>query len=403
MVSLKIILDKRTPKKDGTCPLKIRIIYNRQTYHMALGYSVLAEDWDSANQKVKKSSKSIGNVTRFNALIHKEKQKIFDGISKLDTDGQLESMSFAEIKKRISNSNAETMVLAYGEEVIALMKEANKHGNARVYDTMLRSVRDFVQGKDFPLKQVSYSWLKKYEAWYLSKGNSLNGMSVVLRTLRALFNRAIKEKRVSQDYYPFNDYKIKSQKTRKRAISQDDILKLKAFEPTTDRQKRAQDYFFISFYMMGASFVDIAFLKVSDIIKDRIEYTRKKTGQLHSIPLSPPLKTLLNPYLVNKEQDQFILNVIKDTTPEKQIISVRDELRRYNRSLKEIGKKCGIETPITSYVSRHTYATIAKFKGVPTAIISEALGHSSEEVTQIYLASFDKDVLDQYHHTIIED
>jgi integrase/recombinase XerD len=163
MVSLKIILDTRTPKKDGTCPLKLRIIHNRQTYHMALGYSVPAHDWDSVNQKVKKSSKDIGNITRFNALIHKEKQKVFDGISKLDADGQLERMSFAEIKKRISSPKGETKTLAYGEEVIALLKEAKKHGNARVYNTMLKSIRSFAKDKDFPLKQISYSWLVLYE------------------------------------------------------------------------------------------------------------------------------------------------------------------------------------------------------------------------------------------------
>ena len=79
-----------------------------------------------------------------------------------------------------------------------------------------------------------------------------------------------------------------------------------------------------------------------------------------------------------------------------------DELGRYNKSLKKIGIKCGIEIPLTSYVARHTYATLAKYKGIPTAIISEALGHSSEETTQIYLDSFENEVLDKYHQLIIE-
>jgi integrase/recombinase XerD len=229
----------------------------------------------------------------------------------------------------------------------------------------------------------------------------VNGLSVNLRTLRALFNRAIKEKRISKEYYPFNDYQIKTQKTRKRAITEEDIQKIKVFEPKTKRHSRAKDYFFISFYMMGASFVDLAHLKPSNIIDDRIEYKRQKTGQLHSIPLSKPLKKLLDIYTPNKKKNDFILDVIKSNDPEKQAINVRDELRRYNRSLKEIGKLCEIEAPMTSYVSRHTYATIAKYKGVPTAVISEALGHKSEEVTKIYLSSFDKEVLDKYHQMVI--
>lgn len=236
----------------------------------------------------------------------------------------------------------------------------------------------------------------------MGKGNSINGLSVNLRTLRALFNRAIKLKRISKEYYPFDDYKISNEGTRKRAISVDDIQKLKKYKPITDRQKRAKDYFFLSFYLMGASFVDIAFLKVSNIFNGRIEYRRRKTGRLHSIPISEPLEKLLKKYLKKKDQDDFILNVIKSDIPEKQVVNVRDELRRYNKTLKEIGKACGIEATLTSYVSRHSYATIAKYKGVPTAVISEALGHSTEKVTQVYLDSFEKDVLDKYHNMIIE-
>ncbi|MDF1864386.1 MAG: site-specific integrase [Saprospiraceae bacterium] len=402
MISVKIILDTRSKKKDHTNPLKLRIVHNRQTYHLTLGYSVLEKDWDKTGQKVKSSCKTIGNTTRFNALIHKEKQKALDVFTKLQSEGQLETLSFKEIKKRIANKHTDLMTLEFGKEIIAQLRQAQKHGNARVYETMIRSISTFVKDKDFPIKQITYGWLEKYENWYLAKGNSVNGLAVNLRTLRALFNKGIKLKRVSQEYYPFNEYTIKKEGTRKRAISREDIERIKNFEPKTNRQKRAKDYFFISFYLMGASFIDIAFLKISNIYQNRIEYKRRKTGRLHSIPLSLPLKSLLEKYMKGKEKEDFILNVIKSSDPEKQMVNVRDELRRYNRTLKEIGEICKLETPLTSYVSRHSYATIAKYKGVPTAIISEALGHTSEEVTQIYLDSFDKEVLDKYHSMIIE-
>ncbi|KAA3639115.1 MAG: site-specific integrase [Bacteroidetes bacterium] len=402
MISLKLVLDKRTPKKDGSCPLKLRLVHRRQTYHLSLGYSLLPKDWDAAGQKVKTSCKTIGNTTRFNALIHQKKQAAMDIISQLDSEGQLQRLSFQELKARLLQKQGETMLLAFGREVVEQMKQAGQHGNARVYDTMLRSVREFAKGKDLPMKQINYSWLKRYEAWYLARGNSLNGLSVNLRTLRALCNRAIKERRLLKEYYPFQDYRIKKQTTGKRAISLDDIAKLKAFEPQTHRQKRAKDYFFISFYLMGASFVDIAHLKLGNIRQGRIEYKRRKTGRLHSILLTEPLRELLTPYLEGKVKRDFILNVMKSDTPEKQAVNVRDELRRYNRTLKQIGELCGIETPLTSYVARHSYATIAKFKGVPVAVISEALGHASPDVTQIYLDSFDTEVLDSYHQQVIE-
>jgi nucleotidyltransferase/DNA polymerase involved in DNA repair len=155
MISVKIILDTRSKKKDHTNPLKLRIVHNRQTYHLTLGYSVLEKDWDKTGQKVKSSCKTIGNTTRFNALIHKEKQKALDVFTKLQSEGQLETLSFKEIKKRIANKHTDLMTLEFGKEIIAQLRQAQKHGNARVYETMIRSISTFVKDKDFPIKQIT--------------------------------------------------------------------------------------------------------------------------------------------------------------------------------------------------------------------------------------------------------
>jgi len=402
MVSANIILDTRYKKKGDVYPLKLRIVHNRKPFDLNLGFSISAKDWDEKAQKVKPSCQTIENVTRFNALLNRDKQKVQDTLIRLQDEGKLDTLSLQELKNYVTQKNTEVMMLAFGAEIIAELQEAQKFGNARVYDTMLRSVRDFAKNKDFPLKQLTYAWLKKYEAWYLSKGNSANGLSVNLRTIRALYNRAIKQKLISSEYYPFGDYTIKSETTRKRAILTKDLELIKQYEPRTERQARAKDYFLLSFYLMGASFVDIAMLKVKNIIGGRIEYKRRKTGRLHSIPLSTPLQAILDKYLPGKEKEDFILNIVKTTDLQKQGVKIHDELRRFNRALKEIGIACGIEAQLTSYVARHSYATIAKYKGVPTAVISEALGHSSEEVTQVYLDSFDKEVMDKYHNMIIE-
>jgi integrase len=402
MVTVKLIIDKRSVKKDGTSPIKIRVILHRKTYHLSLGYSILAKDWDSNGQRIRQSCKAFPNITRMNAILNKEKQKAMDILLQLQMEERIESLSFAEIKKLIQRGHKEVMLFDFTQEVITQLRSAGKHGNARVYKTMLHSIRAFQKEKDIPMRQLSYGWLKQYESWYLGKGNSVNGLSVPLRTLRALFNRAIKQKRLDKKYYPFNDYSIKQQNTRKRAISIDDLKKLKNYQPQTIRQRRAKDYFLFSFYLMGASFVDLAHLRKENIIRGRIEYKRRKTGRLHSIPISKPVEEIINFYADGKEGNGFILNIIKSNDPEKQVIEVRNELRRYNKTLKIIVADCGIDANLTSYAARHSYATIAKYKGVPTAVISEALGHKSEEVTQIYLDSFDKEVLDNYHKLVIE-
>lgn len=402
MVSVNIILDTRYAKKGNLFPLKLRVVHNRKPFDIGLGYNLLEKDWDEKGQKIKVTCKTIENVMRLNSFLNKEKQKILDVLVRLQDEGVLDTLNLNELKDIINNKSAEAMVIAFGRDIIAELQVAKKFGNARVYDTMLRSVQDFSRGRDTPLRQITFAWLKKYEAWYLSKGNSVNGLSVSLRTLRALFNRAIKEKAISRDYYPFTDYSIKTDSTRKRAISVADLEKIRQYVPRTQRQAWAKDYFMLSFYLMGASFVDIAFMQVKNIAKGRIEYKRRKTGRLHSIPVSAPLQAILEKYLADKGKEDFILNVIKSKEPARQLVNVRDALRRFNRSLKEIGDACGIEATLSSYVARHSYATIAKYKGVPTAVISEALGHTSEEVTQVYLNSFDKEVMDKYHNIIIE-
>jgi integrase/recombinase XerD len=152
---------------------------------------------------------------------------------------------------------------------------------------------------------------------------------------------------------------------------------------------------------MGASFVDVALLKLSNIRDGRIYYKRQKTGHLYSIPISQPLQVIIDEQTKEKIAQDYIFDVVRSNDPAVQATQIRDELRRYNRTLKEIGEMCGLTTPLTSYVSRHTYATIAKRRGVPTAVISEALGHSSEEVTQIYLDSFEQSTLDEFHKIVI--
>lgn len=401
MISIKIILDERSKKKDGTYPLKIRIILNRRSFHIALGYSIPPNEWDDSNQKIKSGSKTVSNTTRFNAILNSKKQEVFDVLLKLQDEGSLEEMSWARLKDHLTRNSSETLALEFGEEIVKELVEARKIGNARVYRTMLSSLQTYLNGKDLPLGRINFSFIKKYEAWYLGKGNAINGLSVHLRTLRAMINRAIKEKRFPSDQNPFAEYSIKHEKTRKRAIKPDALEAFKNFVPITSRQKRAKQYFMFSFYTIGASFVDIALLKLSNINEGRLYYKRRKTGRLHSISMTPALQAIIDEVAKEKKPDDYIFDIVKTDEPTLQSTQIRDELRRYNKTLKEIGEFCGISTPLSSYVSRHSYATIAKNKGVPVAVISEALGHTNIGTTMVYLDEFEQESKDEFHKLVI--
>lgn len=398
----KIELDRRNIKTDGRHSLKLLIVVNRRPLRISLGYSLFSKDWNEKLQNVRATSKDFENINRFNNWLHKEKSKILNRLLVLQEEGNLERLSVNDLKNSLAQKSEEVLTLEFFASVISEMEQSKRYGNARVYYLVSRSVANFVDKKDFPLKQLTFKWLKKYEAWYLSKGNTFNGLSVNMRTIRSLYNIAIKQNKISQEYYPFKDYTIRKEETRKRAISREDLIRFLQYEPTTERHKRAKDYFLTSFYLMGASFVDIAFLKCKNIINNRVEYKRQKTGKLHSIPISKALKEILEKYSIGKKENDFILGVVKSDYPKKQLIEIQDELRRYNRSLKEISALCGIESSISSYVARHSYATNAKKLGVPTAVISEALGHKTENTTQVYLDSFDNTIVDKYHELVVD-
>lgn len=400
-ITTKLILDNRHTKKDGTQSIKLRLTIDRKTIEWSIGYSISPRYWSEKNQAVKPNCPQVGNTTRFNNFLQKEKSKAIEKIISLNDSNELKTLSLKDIKNRILNKRDSTYLLEFCNEVMDEMIQAGKVGNARVYKTMRNSVNTFLKEKDIPFRQLTFKWLKKYEAWYLGRGNTVNGLSVNLRTLRALLNRAIKQGVASKESYPFENYSIKHEKTKKRAIKKEDIEKLKNFEPTTARQIRAKDYFFMSFYLMGASFIDLAFLKVSDIRDGRVEYRRRKTGQLHSIKITEPLEKILKNYLEGKKGDEFILNVIKSNDVKKQYVQASDELRRYNRSLKKMGKACGIESNLTSYVARHSFASIANNKNVPLTVISQALGHDNPKTTEVYLLAFNNDTMDDYNEMII--
>jgi integrase/recombinase XerD len=420
----KIFLDNRRPKQDGTQPIKLRLTINRKFIEISMGYPIHPKYWDERKMEIKPNAPIGDSVTRLNNLIKKTQSEYIGKVIELQDSGEIASMSMKDIKNRLLGKADDSYLIMFCTTIIQENEQKGSVGNAKVYTTLKRSVSNFLKGKDIPMKKVNLKWLKDYEAWYLEqlrlkqekrakelkeKGlkterertTGVNGLGVNMRTLRALINRAIKQGMLSRDSYAFQHYSVKTEKTRKRAVSQTDIESIKDFVPTTKRQARAKDYFMASFYLMGASFVDLAFLRVSDIHNGRIEYKRKKTGKLHSIKITQQLQEILDKYLPGKGKDDFIFNVIHSTTIKQQYKNVSDELRRYNKQLKEIAKMCGIENTVTSYVARHSYASIGQRKQVPIAVISQALGHSDLKTTEIYLAGFDNEVLDSYNEQII--
>ena len=318
----------------------------------------------------------------------------------IDFDDKGKPYTVQDIIDEVAEKSDRSTFREFTEGTIAKLKKLGKYGNARVYQNTLNVFNDYLDKQEIYFNQIDYKCIQGFEEYLIGKDSKRNTISNHLRTLRAIYNRAIKEGITREEYYPFKNYKIKSEKTQKRAITKDDIntirdLKLK----NTPDLILARDYFLFSFYNRGMSFIDVAFLKVKNIKKDHIVYTRKKTGQHFIIKLSDLSEKIIRKYSDLKDPDSYIFPIIKRKGNED--LDYRNAMRLMNKKLKKLGEEAEIETPLTTYVARHSWATIGKRAGIPTAVLSEGLGHETEETTQIYLDSFENEVLDDANEKII--
>ncbi|XOV94613.1 MAG: phage integrase SAM-like domain-containing protein [Bacteroidota bacterium] len=401
--SVTLSLDRRRPKKDGSCPIVLRLSHGKRTINIQSGYDVQEKYWDDNNRKIRTACPTIDNVTRANNILIKKKAEAVDLINDLDEQKLLASYSTTDLKKKILGKSSGITFYQYCQQIIDELVNSNRIGNARNYRNVLREIKKFKSDVDFKIKEINYHFLKDFENYYLGKGLSVNGLSVYLRTIRAIYNRAIKDQLVDKSTYPFDGFAIKNKPTRKRSISFESINKIIELKfEESDGLFLARNLFLASFYMMGAPFIDLAFLKRNNITDQRIKYTRRKTGKFYDIKLSEQLRELLNYYIKDKQPDDFIFPIIKSEDLEKQYDEILWALQRHNKRLKSIATKAGIEEKLTSYVSRHSFASLANNMKIPVTAISEMLGHTSLKTTQVYLSGLNKDVIDDYNERIIK-
>lgn len=224
-----------------------------------------------------------------------------------------------------------------------------------------------------------------------------NTIGIRFRTLRAIYNVAIEEDAVSQDCYPFKKFKVARlhQDTIKRALTKTDIERILSYKSTNRYMRFPIDIFAFTYYCGGINFIDIANLTQANIMEDRLIYKRHKTGKLIKIPLQPQAIELIKKY--HSKESPYLFPILSDfhETEIQKANRIHKVITKVNKRLKEIGEELNLPIPLTTYVARHSQATVMKKAGVSTAVIREIMGHSSERVTQIYLDSFDNEQIDE--------
>ena len=396
-MTFKAIIRKDVIYKNNNSPLCIQFLHDGRKKTIGLGISIAHEYWNAEAQKVTDDCPDRDNIQFQITAKIKEYNKKIQWLEALDIPITFDTL-FETNKSRHAGITIEDGFKAEIERLESLGKinSATKHKYAL-------QVLDGYKSVKTALEAIDLDYLKGLELYLRQRGNKDNSIATRFAIFKAIYNKAVKEGKVAVKQNPFTLFQVGSlwAKTRKRAIDKDDIQRLIDLEiaegHTTEYRRLAKDLFLFSYFTAGMNFGDIARLRYKDIVKGRVNYSRHKTQKLLSFQLVPMALQILEKYGTAGDGEDYIfpiLNRHEHTTPQQIFNRLHKVLRKINRELKALGEMIGLEMPLTTYVARHTYATVLKRSGVSVALISESLGHSDLSTTQIYLDSFENSQID---------
>lgn len=399
MASVKVKFRPSTiGDKEGT--LYYQVIHNRVVRQIYTDYKLFASEWQSHSEAVNLhliSSKDERNnyLLSISSRIRWDKDRLNKIIYTLSQSGTFVA---DDIVVRFLNRQEQS----FNDYIclqIARLKRLGKIRTSETYTAALRSFSGFMNDKEVLFDQLNADLIAEYEAYLKGRGNSPNTVSFYMRILKAVYNRAV-EDGLTEQGHPFKSVYTGVEKTLKRAISLNDLKHIKGLDlslkPNLDF---ARDMFLFCFYTRGMSFIDMAYLRKKDLQNGILSYRRRKTGQQLFIKWERCMQEIVDKYPIN--ETEYLLPIItkRDEDYRKQYTN---ELHRVNHLLKKIGKQLDLPILLTMYVGRHSWASIAKSRNVPISVISEGMGHDSENTTQIYLASLDTSVVDKANKKILD-
>lgn len=305
--------------------------------------------------------------------------------------------SFRSVAKRLQP----VTVFSFLDTQIAWLQTVGRNGTAQNYQRARNSFSLYRCGRDISLRSVTSELICDYESWLKRRSVTRNTVSFYMRILRSVYNKAV-EKGLAPQSAPFKYVYTGIEKTRKRAVDEGIVVRLQQFD-LSGRPSLcfARDLFLFSFYCRGMAFVDMAYLRKGDIRNGLLTYARRKTGQLLYIRLEECMLRIIARY-TPLACTEYLFPIIDSQDPSRAYLSYRSALSYYNKHLKELSVLLGLERRLSSYVARHTWATVARKMQIPVTIISEGLGHRSEQTTQIYLASLEQSVIDNANRRILQ-
>ena len=402
MASIKLKFRAHTDNTK-TGALYFQIIHDRAIKQVKTDYRIHEYEWDKQRGDIVKefplsaarneALKVIRDKVRWEQRKLEQIAKSFENIGKPYTADDI-------IRRYKESASDKTTVFEYMRRQSERMKKLGRVRTSETYQQTLYSFMRFRNGVDLDFDRLDADMVGQYESYMRANCLSRNTTSFYMRILRCIYNRA-SEEGLAQQTDPFKRVYTGVDKTAKRAITLKEIRRIKELDLTDNPGlDYARDMFLFSFYLRGMSFIDLAYLRKKDLANGYITYIRKKTGQQLTIRWERSMQEIVDKYPENPTQ--YLLPIItrQDGTERKQYLN---KILCVNRKLKQIARMAKIATPLTMYVSRHSWASIAKSKNVPLSVISEGMGHDNEETTRIYLASIQTNQIDDANSRILKE
>lgn len=320
MASMWYYLDTRRRKADGTFPLKIKIGLNAKDGCLInLKISLREDQWENG-EVVRHPNRRF-----LNTYVKQRYLDITNSIFKLEITGAINRMSPVEIKKYVESSLGAVADEAYtfSEHFERFISTREKESTKDIYHQTLLKIELFSPGK-LAFSDINIIWLKGFEQFLKGQGLSVNSINLHIRNIRAVFNDAINEDKAEQNLYPFRKFKLKSEETRKRSLTIDQLRAIRDW-PCEPHEQQYIDIFMLMFYLRGINMIDLAGLTKID--NGRVEFRRAKTGRLYSIKIEPEAEAIINKY----RGKNFLLNI------NERYSNYKNYLHRMNRNLKEFG------------------------------------------------------------------
>lgn len=398
MASVKVKFRPSTiTDKEGS--IYYQIIHDREVKHIQTEYHIYTHEWSVKRATIicDGDADRAALITSLRERVRWDVERINRIIYLLDKKGL--NYTVKDIITGFKSYEQECSLFNFMEKIIIRLKLSGKIRTSETYTSTLNSFKSFRKGEDIMLDALSSDIMEDYQLYLQGRGAIPNTTSFYMRILRAVYQRAVDNELIEQRN-PFRRVYTGVDKTVKRALPLSMIKSIRyldlSLSPPLDF---ARDMFMMSFFLRGMSFIDMAFLRKSDLKNGHISYRRRKTNQLLTIAWTKEMQLLVDKYPENPTD--YLLPIITNKGGNERS-RYRSVGYNINRSLKKIAEKVGLSIPLTLYCARHSWASAAKAKGIPISVISEGMGHDSETTTQIYLTSLDTSAVDQANSIILD-